>query len=216
MTREAHTLALSPELGTPLQQAGCPSPQPARRPPACPSRAGQPSCQLLAGPIVQQCQEMAAAAQAGKGRARKGGGVGRAGRRLPTQTPLPGWACLPASGGRHRHTYQAFPHLSSQDGIPRGRACHCPACWWPSQAASRKGFMVTCLPAECLETVPGGRVLLKWCCSASPSHTLAGNAAPLGLETVGDGDHRPGRPWTLACALAGREAFASACFVGVS
>lgn len=123
---------------------------------------------------------------------------------------------LPACLGRPSQTHQAFPHLSSQDGIPRGRACHCPACWWPSQAASRKGFMVTCLPAECLETVPGGRVLLKWCCSVSPSHTLAGNAAPLGLETVGDGDHRPGRPWTLACALAGREAFASACFVGVS
>lgn len=118
MTREAHTLALSPELGTPLQQAGCPSPQPARRPPACPSRAGQPSCQLLAGPIVQQCQEMAAAAQAGKGRARKGGGVGRAGRRLPTQTPLPGWACLPREAG-HRHT-RLFPTCPLRTGFRVG------------------------------------------------------------------------------------------------
>lgn len=58
MTAEAHTLALSLELGTPLQQAGCPSPQPAwvlppSFPPS-PPKAGRPSCQLLARPIVQQ------------------------------------------------------------------------------------------------------------------------------------------------------------------
>lgn len=52
-----------------------------------------------------------------------------------------------------------------------------------SQAASGKGFMVTYLPAECLKTVPGGRVLWKWCCSkVNPIHTLAGNTASLGLE----------------------------------
>lgn len=48
----------------------------------------------------------------------------------------------------------------------------CVSAW--SQAASRKGFMVTYLPAECLKTVPGVRVLLKWSCSkVNPIHTLA-------------------------------------------
>lgn len=53
-----------------------------------------------------------------------------------------------------------------------------------SQAASRKRFMVTYFPAGCLKTVPGGRVLLKWCCSKSiqSARLLAGNAASLDLE----------------------------------
>lgn len=106
--------------------------------------------------------------------------MGRAGRSLPTQTPLHrAWpACFQKP--ENKHTYQAIFHLSSQDVIVGGSARQCAVCERASQAASRRGFMVTYLPAECLKTVPGGRVLLKPCCVKSVQATRSRECSFLG------------------------------------
>lgn len=118
MTREAHTLALSLELGTPVQQAGRPSPQPARRPPASPpGRAAK--LPAASKTYCSACQEMAAAAQAGErpepGKAEGWGGLGD----LPTQTPLHGGPACLGRPGTDTPT-RLFPTCPLRTGFPVG------------------------------------------------------------------------------------------------
>lgn len=167
-----------PGAANPLAAGWLPQPpgrQEASPPPFPPSRPSPGRAAKLPAASQAYCSAVTrngcSSSGGGEAGARKGEGWA-SWEQSPQTQPLPHGVGLrarePSWSTNSAHPQPSFLFHRSSQGEIAGGSAHTVGCIGArGQAASSKRFMVTYLPAECLETVPGGPALLRWCCSKS-------------------------------------------------